>query len=657
MPRSHRYRYGHWRGGRDPLAPPFDLRAALDQIGEDVLEGASPRDAVDRLLRQGLHGRGGLDAIRRSLAQRRRRLEKRGDLAGTLDRVRAALDQVLAEERSTLAAEEGDAARLAEMELADLPDDTASAVRDLADHEWHSPEAAAGYERIKQMLRSEVLDAQFEGLRDALSDPDPAAMQRIRDMMADLNALLAAHARGEDTTEQFDEFMQRHGDLFPEQPRDTDDLIDLLARRQSAAQRMMASLSSAQRDELSRLMSEALDDPDLESQLAQLQDNLSALRPGMMSGKPVRMDGSEPLGYSDAVGAVADLADVQDLQAQLAQEHPGATLDDVDVEALERQLSPAAVRDLEQLRQLESELERQGYLHRDEHGDTALTPKALRRLGETALRRIFAGLDAPAPGNHDDQRTGAADERTGATLAWEFGDERPLDAVATVRNAVLRTATAQDAGPLRLDVEDFAVAETERRTTAAVALLVDLSFSMVQEDRWAPMKQTALALSHLVSTRFRQDALQIIGFDRLARRLTPLQLAQVEPEWVQGTNLHHALMLAGRHLRRHPDAEPVVMVVTDGEPTAHLNPDGSPFFHWPSTQATVRATVGEVDVLTRYGATLNFFLLGDDPGLAHFVDAVARRNGGRVFTPELGRLGEYVVADYLRARRGRRRSA
>jgi uncharacterized protein with von Willebrand factor type A (vWA) domain len=186
---------------------------------------------------------------------------------------------------------------------------------------------------------------------------------------------------------------------------------------------------------------------------------------------------------------------------------------------------------------------------------------------------------------------------------------------------------------------------------------VDLSFSMVQEDRWAPMKQTALALSHLVSTRFRQDALQIIGFDRLARRLTPLQLAQVEPEWVQGTNLHHALMLAGRHLRRHPDAEPVVMVVTDGEPTAHLNPDGSPFFHWPSTQATVRATVGEVDVLTRYGATLNFFLLGDDPGLAHFVDAVARRNGGRVFTPELGRLGEYVVADYLRARRGRRRSA
>ena len=655
MPRSHRYRYGHWRGGRDPLAPPFDLRAALDQIGHDVLDGSSPRDAVDRLLRRGLDGRSGLDSIRRSLAQRRRRLERRGDLAGTLDRVRAALDQVLAEERATLAGEETDAARLAEMELADLPRDTASAVRELASHQWHSPEAEAGYERIRQMLRSEVLDAQFEGLRDALTNRDPEAMQRVRDMMADLNALLAAHARGDDTTEQFDQFMQRHGDLFPEQPRDTDDLIDLLARRQSAAQRMMASLSPDQRDELSRLMAEALDDPDLESQLAQLQDNLSALRPGMMRGGPVDMDGGEPLGYADAVGAVADLADVQDLQAQLAQEHPGATLDDVDVEALERQLSPAAVRDLTELRQLEAELERQGYLHRDEHGTTALTPKALRRLGETALRRIFAGLSAGGRGDHEDRRCGAADERTGASLPWEFGDERPLDAVTTVRNAVLRSASSPD--PLLLSVEDFAVAETERRTTAAVALLVDLSFSMVQEERWAPMKQTALALSHLVSTRFRQDALQIIGFDRLARRLTPMQLAEVEPEWVQGTNLHHALVLAGRHLRRHPDAEPVVMVVTDGEPTAHLLHDGTPFFHWPTTSGTVRATVAEVDTLTRSGATLNFFLLGDDTGLARFVDSVARRNGGRVFTPELGRLGEYVVADYLDARRGRRRSA
>jgi uncharacterized protein with von Willebrand factor type A (vWA) domain len=511
------------------------------------------------------------------------------------------------------------------------------------------------------MLRGEVLDAQFAGMKQMLQNGDPEAMQQVRDMLADLNDLLSDHARGEDTQAQFDDFMDKHGDFFPDNPENVDELIDSLARRQAAAARLMRSLSSQQRAELAELMEQALGDMDLESQLAQLRDNLAALRPGMMAGQqPADFGGGEPLDYSDGVGALAELADLEALDRQLGQDYPGSTLDDIDVEALERQLPPSAVEDVRALQSLEAELERQGYLRRD--GATlALTPKALRRLGETALRRIFSSLDAPARGAHDDPRSGAADERTGAYLPWQFGDESPIDAVRTVQNAVLRRSTRAGAGEpddgMLLAVDDFVVAETERRTSAAVALCVDLSFSMIQEDRWAPMKQTALALSHLIATRYRSDALQIIGFDRNARRLSPLQLAEVEPEWIQGTNLHHALMLAGRHLRRHPEAEPVVMVVTDGEPTAHIEVDGSAFFHWPPIAETLQATVGEVDALTRLGATLNFFLLGDDPGLARFVDAVARRNGGRVFTPELDQLGEYVVADYLRLRRGRRRSA
>ncbi len=209
-------------------------------------------------------------------------------------------------------------------------------------------------------------------------------------------------------------------------------------------------------------------------------------------------------------------------------------------------------------------------------------------------------------------------------------------------------------GGVALEVEDFEVTETERRTSAAVALCVDLSFSMVQDGRWGPMKQTALALSHLIETRFRQDALQVIGFNRLARVLSPVQLAEAEPEFIQGTNLQHALMLAGRHIRKHPDAEPVILVVTDGEPTAHLSGDGHAYFQWPTTMATLRATIDEVDELARYGTTINTFMLGEDEGLARFVDAMARRAGGRVFTPDIGRLGEYVVSDYLRSRRGRR---
>jgi uncharacterized protein with von Willebrand factor type A (vWA) domain len=208
---------------------------------------------------------------------------------------------------------------------------------------------------------------------------------------------------------------------------------------------------------------------------------------------------------------------------------------------------------------------------------------------------------------------------------------------------------------VRLTVDDFEVVETERRASAVVALCVDLSFSMISEGRWGPMKQTALALSHLVATKFPQDALQIVGFGRYAMRLTQGELAAVDPDLVQGTNLQHALKIAGRHLRRHPGAEPVVLVVTDGEPTAHLLDDGAAVFSWPSTRETIASTIAEVDELTRYGATLNVFMLGEDDGLRRFMDAVARRNGGRVFTPDTEDLGRYVVSDYIRARRGRQR--
>jgi uncharacterized protein with von Willebrand factor type A (vWA) domain len=627
---------------------------------------------------------------------------RRGNLGGTLDEVRELLDQALDLERDTLAGEDTDAARLAEMDLATLPDDTAGAVRALSEYQWHSPEAAETYDQITQMLRRELLDAQFEGLKAALSGQDPEAMQRVKDMLADLNSLLAAHGRGEDTTDQFRDFMDKHGDLFPDDPQNVDELIDSLARRQAAAARMLASLTPEQRQQLSQLMSDALADADLASEMAQLADNLRALRPGLDRGTPVDMQpGGEPLGYGAAVEAVAEVADLEALTEQMSQGYYGATLDDVDVERLERHLGADVARDFEALRRLERELERQGYLSHADDG-LRLTPRAVRRLGETALRRVFEGL-ATARGDHDDRRSGQADEPTGLTRQWAFGDELPIDTVRTISNAVLRSRDRSDrsdpsggavtrrgggaallgdgsdraltrprgggertagvdllhpprpAGSrIHLSVDDFEVVETERRTSAAVALCVDMSFSMFHEGRWGPMKQTALALSHLVQTRFRQDALEIIGFTIAARRLTPVQLADAEPEWVQGTNLEHALMLASRHLRRHPEAEPLVLVVTDGEPTAHLDPRGVPTFAWPTIPATVRATMAQVDLLRRSGAALNVFMLGEDPGLARFVDAVARRAGGRVFTPSVDRLGEYVVSDYLRSRRGRR---
>ncbi|WP_156415662.1 vWA domain-containing protein [Terrabacter sp. Soil811] len=652
-----RFRYAPWSGGPDPLAPPFDVRSALDDVGHDVLAGGSLREALRELMRRGMDGRRGLDDLADRVRRLREAARRRGDLGGTLDQVRAMLDQALAEERDTLAGEDGDDARLAEMDLATIPDDVAGAVRALGDYAWHSPEAQQTYEQIQQMLQREVVGAQFEGLKQALSGNDPQAMQAVKDMLADLNQLLAAHARDEDTEDQFRDFMDKHGDLFPEHPENVDELIDALARRQAAADRLMASLTPEQREQLGQLMSDALGDPDLASQMAQLSDNLRALRPGLDRRSPVQPgQGGEPMGYGEAVGAVAELADLEQLGEQLGQGYFGATLDDVDVERLEQYLGADAARDMEALRQLERELERQGYVSRGDDG-LRLTPRAVRRLGETALKRVFDRVEAAGRGDHDDRAAGQADEPTGLTRQWEFGDELPIDTVRTVSNALQRNAARRSTasgGGVELLVEDFEVAETERRSVAAVALCVDMSFSMMQEGRWGPMKQTALALSHLVQTRFRHDALQIIGFNLAARTLTPTELTEAEPEWVQGTNLQHALMLASRHLRRHPDAEPVVLVVTDGEPTAHIEVDGRPTFHWPATQETVRATVAQVDELRRSGAQLNIFMLGDDPGLARFVDAVARRAGGRVFTPDISRLGEYVVADYLRTRRGRR---
>ena len=264
------------------------------------------------------------------------------------------------------------------------------------------------------MLRREVLDAQFAGLKQALSGQDPEAMQPVKDMLADLNALLAAHARGEDTTDRFREFMDKHGDLFPEQPKDVDELIDSLARRQAAAARMMASLTPEQRAQLSQLMADALGDPDLAAQMAQLVGHPAG---AATRARPVQpgwacVPGGEPLGYGDAVEAVAELADLESLSSQLAQGYAGATLDDVDVERLEQQLGATAARDFEALRQLERELERQGYLARGDDG-LRLTPRAVRRLGETALRRVFDGLSATGRGDHDDRQPARPTSRPG----------------------------------------------------------------------------------------------------------------------------------------------------------------------------------------------------------------------------------------------------
>jgi uncharacterized protein with von Willebrand factor type A (vWA) domain len=665
------YRYGEYRDGPDPLAAPYDARGALDELGDAVLAGADPASALRDLLRRGMSGRRGLDDMLRRVRERQQEVRGRGRLDGILDQARSLLDTAIGQERAELFPDPSDEARLREAELDSLPSDTAQAIRRLADYSWRSAAARETFERLKDLLRSEVLDSQFRGMKEGLERPDQEAMQRVKDMLADLNGMLEADSRGEHTQEDFDRFMESYRDLFPDGPRNLEELVDSLVRRASAAQRLLESLTEGQRDELAGLMDQTLQDAGLAAEMARLADLLRARRPDMdlpgWGDDP--MTGDEPLGLGDATTALADLADLADLENALRQDYPGARLDDIDESAVRRALGRQAVDDMEALRQTERELERQGYLERT-GGRLELTPKAVRRLGETALRRVFAELPEGGYGDHEQRDVGQAGEYTGATRAWQFGDEQAIDAPATVRNALLRDpgalrerprgqrprgqrpATSQ--GAVRLSAADFEVGETQRRAAAAVCLLVDLSYSMHLRGTWGAAKQTALALHALVRSRFPQDSIQVIGFSNYARELRETDLAALGWDMVQGTNLHHALVLAGRYLDRRPEHDPVVLIVTDGEPTAHLRRDGQSSFDWPPAPETLELTLAEVDKMTRRHATLNVFMLAEDERLSAFVDEVARRNGGRVLRAMPERLGEFVVRDFLRARRASR---
>ncbi|BBZ21990.1 vWA domain-containing protein [Mycolicibacter hiberniae] len=675
MAKGHPFRasrYSAYSGGPDPLAPPVDLAEALEEIGRDVMEGTSPRRALQELLRRGTKNLTGADRLAAEAQRRRRELLRRNNLDGTLAEVKKLLDEAVLAERKELARALDDDARFGEMQLEALSPSPAKAVQELADYNWRSSQARESYEKIKDLLGREMLDQRFAGMKQALEGATDADRQRVTDMLDDLNDLLDKHSRGEDTPQDFQQFMDKHGEFFPENPRTVEELLDSLAKRAAAAQRFRNSLSEQQRAELDALAEQAFGSPALQQALGRLDAHLQAARPGEDWAGSAEFSGNDPLGMGEGAQALADIAELEQLAEQLSQAYPGASMEDVDLDALARQLGDQAAVNARTLAELERALLNQGFLDRSSDGQWRLSPKAMRRLGETALRDVARQL-AGRRGERDHRRAGAAGELTGATRPWQFGDTEPWNVTRTLTNSVLRQVAGNSVrldggeaestrripgGRLSISVDDVEVSETETRTQSAVALLVDTSFSMVMDNRWLPMKRTALALNHLISTRFRSDALQIIAFGRYARTVTAAELTGLEGVYEQGTNLHHALALASRHLRRHPNAQPVVLVVTDGEPTAHLEDyDGrgtagpAVFFDYPPHPRTIAHTVRGFDDVARLGAQVTIFRLGDDPGLARFIDQVARRVQGRVVVPELGGLGAAVVGDYLRSRR------
>lgn len=658
---GHSQRYSRYTGGPDPLAPPVDLRDALEQIGQDVMEGTSPRRALQELLRRGTKNTPGADRLAAEANRRRRELLQNNNLDGTLQEIKKLLDDAVLAERKELARALDDDARFGELQLESLSPSPAKAVQELADYDWRSSEAREKFEQIKDLLGREMLDQRFAGMKQAMENATDEDRQRVNDMLDDLNDLLDKNASGEASQQDFDDFMDKHGEFFPENPKNIDELLDSLAKRAAAAQRFRNSLSAQQRAELDSLAQQAFGSPSLMNALDRLDGHLQAARPGEDWNGSERFTGGDPLGMGEGAQALADISELEQLAEQLSQSYPGATMDDVDLDMLARQLGDEAAVDARTLADLERALMQEGFLDRSSDGQWRLSPKAMRQLGQAALRDVAQQLSG-RHGERDTRRAGAAGELTGATRPWQFGDTEPWNVTRTLTNAVLRqagtAAVDRPAGRLDITVDDVEVSETETRTQSVVALLVDTSFSMVMENRWLPMKQTALALHHLVSTRFRSDDLQIIAFGRYARTVSAAELTGLEGVYEQGTNLHHALALASRHLRRHPNAQPVVLVVTDGEPTAHLEDYGgdqgsSVFFDYPPHPRTIAHTVRGFDEVARLGAQVTIFRLGSDPGLARFIDQVARRVEGRVVVPDLDGLGAAVVGDYLRSRRRR----
>ncbi len=406
-----------------------------------------------------------------------------------------------------------------------------------------------------------------------------------------------------------------------------------------------------------QLSAQAFGSPELMQQMARLDDNLRSLRPGEDWDGSESFEGEEGLGLGDGTGALQDLAELDELSEQLSQAYAGARLDDVDLDKLARQVGDRAAVDARTLADLERALKQTGYLKRGADGQLKLSPKAMRQLGKALLRDVAQRMSG-RQGQRDLRQAGAAGELSGATRPWAFGDTEPWDVTRSITNAVTRTAAEGSAGGaarrgVRLTIDDIEVSETEARTQAAVALLVDTSFSMVMDGRWLPMKRTALALHTLIRSRFRGDHLQLISFGRSARVMEIEELTALDPRYDKGTNLHHGLLLANRHFRKHSNAQPVLLVVTDGEPTSHLEPDGEVAFSYPPHPLTIAYAVRELDNAQRLGAQTTFFRLGEDPGLARFIDSMARRVDGRVVAPELDDLGAAVVGSYLGVARSR----
>ena len=535
-------------------------------------------------------------------------------------------------------------------QLNGLPEDMPGQIRGLQDYDFMDPDARQQFQELLDMLKQQMMQSAFQGMQQAIQGTSPEAMQGMKQMLSDLNQMLRQAAEG--GRPDFDGFMDKWGELFPG-AENLEQLVDQLQQQMAQMQSMLDSMSPSQRRQLQDMMNAALQDPELRNELGELAYNLEQLQPMGDMRQRYSFRGDEPMSLQEAMKLMDDLQGIDRLERQLREAEDSSDLEGVNQQELQRLLGEEAAQAFENLKQIQKLLEEAGYIQKN--GDTwELTPRAVRKIGQKALRDIFAQLKKARAGRHETDHRGPGGDRTDDTKQYEFGDPFLLDLKETVMNAVERQGAGK---PVQLQPADFEVYRTELNTESSTVLMIDLSRSMILRGCFRAAKRVAMALNSLIKGQFPRDNLYIIGFAYLAHQVKPDDLPQLTCDtWQYGTNMQHAFMLARNLLARHKGSNRQIIMITDGEPTAHLE-NGRPEFNYPPTFRTYQETLKEVQRCTRERITINTFMLERSHALVSFVDQITKINNGRAFysTPE--QLGEYILVDFVNQRRRTRRSA
>ena len=658
---ARRFVYSRWDGSQRGFD--VDADVLMEQITDEVIHHGDVEAALRRIMERGLQtpdGRQmpGLSELRDRIRDRREEIAESGELDGSLAEAARELADILDEERHAIENARDDALRSGDerraenanaaaderqMRLDLLPDDLAGRMQSLQSYNFESAEASRRFDELSERLRSEMMQQVVDRVSEGMESVTPEDVQRTKEMLAALNEMIAKRDQGEDPG--FEKFMDEFGDMFPDDPETLDELLESIARRMAAMQAMLNSMSPEQREQLARLSQQFMDDMDLQWQMEQLSSSLQAQFGQLNSESSYEMSGESPLSMSQALDAMAEMGRLDELEGMLDAATSPADLAEIDPEKIRETLGEDAASALEQLSRLTNELIEAGLVDRVE-GRLELTPRGLKTLGSNALRDLFSSLRQDRSGQHQMATIGQGHESAYDTKPYEFGDPFRLDLHQTIRNAIARQGSGT---PVRLSPDDFEVERTEHLTRAATVLMVDLSMSMPMRGNFLPAKKMAMALHSLITSRFPHDFIGLVGFSETAREITAAQLPEVSWDYVYGTNMHHGFTLARKMLAREHGTKQIIMV-TDGEPTAHITSRGDVYFDYPPAPETLEVTLREVLRCTRDGIRINTFVLDATASLDRFISQLTQMNGGRAFHTTNDELGGYVLEDFIERR-------